>query len=195
MSSAHPFFFFSSRRRHTRFDCDWSSDVCSSDLRDAGERRGAGRKRSGERLAFAGLHLRDLALEHDAAAEKLDVERTHAEKAACALARDGENARHQLFGQALAVKTAPELRDAVADLLVGQRAELARGGVDALEELGMAGAAAERLLADEPGDARRRAIEPAVPQILALRIKPERDSRAQRGAARHRSVAAGAGAA
>src|SRR5688572_27258336 len=31
------FFFFSSRRRHTRFDCDWSSDVCSSDL---GRRRG-----------------------------------------------------------------------------------------------------------------------------------------------------------
>src|SRR5688572_32817910 len=27
------YFFFSSRRRHTRFDCDWSSDVCSSDLR------------------------------------------------------------------------------------------------------------------------------------------------------------------
>src|SRR4030043_1513434 len=25
--------FFSSRRRHTRFKCDWSSDVCSSDLR------------------------------------------------------------------------------------------------------------------------------------------------------------------
>src|SRR2546430_4127762 len=34
ISSSHPFnlFFFSSRRRHTRFDCDWSSDVCSSDL-------------------------------------------------------------------------------------------------------------------------------------------------------------------
>src|SRR5256886_13152586 len=33
-------FFFSSRRRHTRFDCDWSSDVCSSDLppERAGER-------------------------------------------------------------------------------------------------------------------------------------------------------------
>src|SRR5882762_5807177 len=26
-------FFFSSRRRHTIFKCDWSSDVCSSDLR------------------------------------------------------------------------------------------------------------------------------------------------------------------
>src|SRR2546430_6502715 len=29
-------FFFSSRRRHTRFDCDWSSDVCSSDLGSSG---------------------------------------------------------------------------------------------------------------------------------------------------------------
>src|SRR5256886_5350861 len=35
------FFFFSSRRRHTRFDCDWSSDVCSSDLPHDDLRRGA----------------------------------------------------------------------------------------------------------------------------------------------------------
>src|SRR2546430_9463333 len=28
-------FFFSSRGRHAMFDCDWSSDVCSSDLRNA----------------------------------------------------------------------------------------------------------------------------------------------------------------
>src|SRR3989454_12338289 len=28
----HIFFFFSSRRRHTRLQGDWSSDVCSSDL-------------------------------------------------------------------------------------------------------------------------------------------------------------------
>src|SRR5207302_6522185 len=27
-------FFFSSRRRHTRFSRDWSSDVCSSDLKE-----------------------------------------------------------------------------------------------------------------------------------------------------------------
>src|SRR5689334_24793283 len=26
------FFFFSSSRRHTRWNCDWSPDVCSSDL-------------------------------------------------------------------------------------------------------------------------------------------------------------------
>src|SRR5690242_21535096 len=29
------FFFFSSRRRHTRLTCDWSSDVCSSDLAES----------------------------------------------------------------------------------------------------------------------------------------------------------------
>src|SRR5258706_6886727 len=31
-SCGHIFFFFSSRRRHTRLVSDWSSDVCSSDL-------------------------------------------------------------------------------------------------------------------------------------------------------------------
>src|SRR5260221_5416537 len=31
-SCSFRFFFFSSRRRHTRSLCDWSSDVCSSDL-------------------------------------------------------------------------------------------------------------------------------------------------------------------
>src|SRR5215204_7368573 len=53
------FFFFSSRRRHTRSLCDWSSDVCSSDLllprsvAHPPERRGvqctAGRTRGGKR--------------------------------------------------------------------------------------------------------------------------------------------------
>src|SRR5947207_7360631 len=33
------FFFFSSRRRHTRSLCDWSSDVCSSDLSRLGAER------------------------------------------------------------------------------------------------------------------------------------------------------------
>src|SRR5216684_3943936 len=35
------FFFFSSRRRHTRCSRDWSSDVCSSDLSRAGGNLGA----------------------------------------------------------------------------------------------------------------------------------------------------------
>src|SRR2546430_13168201 len=46
------FFFFSSRRRHTRFDCDWSSDVCSSDLMDTA-RFVDGRKKFQERLSTA----------------------------------------------------------------------------------------------------------------------------------------------
>src|SRR2546421_4380283 len=36
-SEIHSVFFFSSRRRHTRSDRDWSSDVCSSDLHEAVE--------------------------------------------------------------------------------------------------------------------------------------------------------------
>src|SRR5688572_33016029 len=48
------FFFFSSRRRHTRFDCDWSSDVCSSDLHAA---------------AFADPRFPQLRLEEKAALE------------------------------------------------------------------------------------------------------------------------------
>src|SRR2546430_8253871 len=50
MSLYDLFFFFSSRRRHTRFDCDWSSDVCSSDL----ERAEALRK-DGQTVAFVSV--------------------------------------------------------------------------------------------------------------------------------------------
>src|SRR6266567_5798875 len=48
------FFFFSSRRRHTRFDCDWSSDVCSSDLETVSGRSVVERRT---------LHVHDLAAE------------------------------------------------------------------------------------------------------------------------------------
>src|SRR6266498_5233544 len=53
------FFFFSSRRRHTRCGRDWSSDVCSSDLPAAPSWARAGgfyerpRHRSGQRLHYA----------------------------------------------------------------------------------------------------------------------------------------------
>src|SRR5207237_1816611 len=61
--------FFSSRRRHTRFKSDWSSDVCSSDLPATGSRRPPGSGRGGcrafrlERLppgAVAGVPARRL---------------------------------------------------------------------------------------------------------------------------------------
>src|SRR5690625_6934927 len=75
-------FFFSSRRRHTRWPRDWSSDVCSSDLGgrlppraierstdpdrdndphpplpDAGERPDTGRRRSEERRVGKSVEL------------------------------------------------------------------------------------------------------------------------------------------
>src|SRR6266480_2350734 len=53
------FFFFSSRRRHTRLTCDWSSDVCSSDL--AGLDRASGGGLGGAPVAGdQGLPRRDL---------------------------------------------------------------------------------------------------------------------------------------
>src|SRR5690242_21652041 len=48
------FFFFSSRRRHTRLTCDWSSDVCSSDLSPEHALHGGGRRRGRDRGAGAG---------------------------------------------------------------------------------------------------------------------------------------------
>src|SRR5256886_3374307 len=46
-------FFFSSRRRHTRFDCDWSSDVCSSDLASFAKLLGQEGATLGRRLRLA----------------------------------------------------------------------------------------------------------------------------------------------
>src|SRR5256886_7811366 len=50
-------FFFSSRRRHTRFDCDWSSDVCSSDLSLFNGARVVGPALGGLLVAFVGVQV------------------------------------------------------------------------------------------------------------------------------------------
>src|SRR5882672_3859591 len=47
-------FFFSSRRRHTRSLCDWSSDVCSSDLEEAL------RSASSSNLSNLPIHMADM---------------------------------------------------------------------------------------------------------------------------------------
>src|SRR5256885_8707150 len=49
-------FFFSSRRRHTRLQGDWSSDVCSSDLRKK-ERKGKARQVQARQIYLLSLHL------------------------------------------------------------------------------------------------------------------------------------------
>src|SRR6266487_6189377 len=53
------FFFFSSRRRHTRWTGDWSSDVCSSDLRWPADLRKGPSGPVFDALPFTSLYLTD----------------------------------------------------------------------------------------------------------------------------------------
>src|SRR2546427_1424653 len=68
------FFFFSSRRRHTRFDCDWSSDVCSSDLRRDGVLDRALRRGGRTRPAPRGGRVLPLGEPVDLVVEEDDLE-------------------------------------------------------------------------------------------------------------------------
>src|SRR5476649_2460091 len=61
-------FFFSSRRRHTRSLCDWSSDVYSSDLQRRHADQKAERDRDDHREQIAKAHARDGIAELDAEA-------------------------------------------------------------------------------------------------------------------------------
>ena len=84
-------------------------------------------QRGDERLAFAGLHLGDLALMEDDAADELDVEVAHADAPPRRLADDGEGLRQDVVhalavGQALA-----ELVGLGAQLGVAQRLD---GGLE-----------------------------------------------------------------
>src|SRR5215204_7004686 len=59
-------FFFSSRRRHTRSLCDWSSDVCSSDLEFADEAARTLQQRDRHRrLTSLGVPLAEIAFDAD----------------------------------------------------------------------------------------------------------------------------------
>src|SRR5256885_7151697 len=55
-------FFFSSRRRHTRLQGDWSSDVCSSDLYQCSSPRERSAQPEYAHACFSGLHPGDLRL-------------------------------------------------------------------------------------------------------------------------------------
>src|SRR2546427_12578356 len=86
-------FFFSSRRRHTRFDCDWSSDVCSSDLlallQDLGSRAPAETARIGLDIVDQVEHARGRMLDQGAAANSRHEYRTF--RQSTGRARIGDN--------------------------------------------------------------------------------------------------------
>src|SRR6266480_5506064 len=66
-------FFFSSRRRHTRLTCDWSSDVCSSDLRV--KRRRKPRPKRASKLAARRLPVNGTAVAASAVAPSRGLSR------------------------------------------------------------------------------------------------------------------------
>src|SRR5256885_15890096 len=64
------FFFFSSRRRHTRLQGDWSSDVCSSDLGGADQQTDIQGEIAGLRPVVPPLGADAKAIEYHQGAEK-----------------------------------------------------------------------------------------------------------------------------
>jgi hypothetical protein len=72
----------------------------------AGERIEVDRQRRDERLAFAGAHFGDLAVVQRHAADQLDVEVAHLQRALAGLAHDGERLGQQRV-ERLAVGDAP----------------------------------------------------------------------------------------
>src|SRR5690606_40472279 len=102
------FFFFSSRRRHTRFSRDWSSDVCSSDLGDVD---GLG--------LFGGLHEAHLAGRLSHGADDLVVAFVTDEEDGVALAgeADGlgvhfrEDRKRDVYGKRLETESVVDERE------------------------------------------------------------------------------------
>src|SRR5690606_39905718 len=65
-------FFFSSKRRHTRFSRDWSSDVCSSDLPEGPYNKMIGLKVVGSAMTVRDYRNEKEQAEHARALEEAD---------------------------------------------------------------------------------------------------------------------------
>jgi len=99
----------------------------------AGQRVEIDRKGRDQRLAFAGLHLGDIALMQDHAADQLHVEMPLAEGTFGRLAHGGEG-RHQKVVEGLAVgERLPEFRGARFQRLVRQGRDFGLKGVDGVD--------------------------------------------------------------
>ena len=104
------------------------------------ERVEIGRQRGDEGLALAGLHLGNLALVQDGAADELDVEVPHVEHAASGLPHDRKRLRKQVVERRALGEAFAEFRGLGAQLLLGERldgrlerVDLAHDGAQTLE--------------------------------------------------------------
>src|SRR5690606_40154879 len=68
--------YFSSRRRHTRFSRDWSSDVCSSDLAEYGVTYSISSKFANDIDLLASMSLRDTGIFYDADGDVVGADNT-----------------------------------------------------------------------------------------------------------------------
>src|SRR5438477_12915608 len=100
-------FFFSSRRRHTRLTCDWSSDVCSSDLRSPG----AGRSARGQPAAAAprldGSDLERPVLRADLRNQRFTLDRVDAHLQVCTHAAYTARSEERRVGNECGARWAP----------------------------------------------------------------------------------------
>src|SRR6266480_1042753 len=161
------FFFFSSRRRHTRLTCDWSSDVCSSDLGQELAGRTAFEQEGRDRLLAQRAAVREL--EEDLQRRAEGSRALEGERAAL------ERERAEL-GQQLADASQERARRAetewAATAQVGTRAEqataLARAAAQAAAGLEQARRRVAELKEQEThGRAARRQAEGALAQVTA----------------------------
>ena len=88
-----------------------------------------------ERLSLAGLHLRDAAVVERHAADQLDVEVAHRERAPSRLAHERKALREQLFERLAFAGALAQHVHAFAQLLVGVQLELGLEGPDQLHAL------------------------------------------------------------
>jgi hypothetical protein len=108
----------------------------------AGKRIQVGGQRCHQRLALTGPHLGDLAIVQDHAADQLNIEVTHAERALAGLANDGKSLRQQRIQRFALGHPGLEFSGLAAQRLVGQRADPRLQGVDLAHHL--------RVLLDQP---------------------------------------------
>src|SRR5439155_1066284 len=117
---AEIWYFFSSRRRHTRWPRDWSSDVCSSDLPGMGPAAHWVARRGNEVVAFAEVHFLE--------AENSAIGLTHVVVHPAA--------RRSGIGTALLRAVLPELRARGRRIVEGWQVVAGTGGERWAEALG-----------------------------------------------------------
>ena len=98
------------------------------------ERVQVGGQGGDERLAFAGLHLGDLAVVQHHAADELDVEVPHVEHAACRLRGRRRTPRQEVVERARRRRRACGIGGLAAELLVGERLDRRLERVDLCDE-------------------------------------------------------------